>query len=210
VLDRRARVDPPLQQPELEEQLVALVGRQRLIKRPPQVDHRALRRAVPLGRQAGLAQHGRDPSLAASRYRQQMGRHHLRRRPEIHQQLRRTLVLKLPLRCRELVVDGVAHERMHEAHRGLDPQDLRLRQYAAGIGDAALVELREPRGRGQPGAIAEHRQRTRDRHGVGGQPRQAQQHRARHGPRADLIDQAGVSGVGFDALCLQRLEQLAQ
>ena len=115
---------------------------------------------------------------------------------------------QLALRRGEVVVDGVAHQRVHEAERRVRPQDLRAGQGARGGRDALLVGLGHRRDSGQAGAVAQHRDGARDRDDVGRQPRQPQEHGARHRARTDFADRVGVSAVGPHVLRLQRLEQL--
>ena len=120
------------------------------------------------------------------------------------------LVLELTLGRGKLVIDGVAHERMHEPERRLRPQDLRGNQRARRVGNAALIEARERCGRGEARAVAEHRDRAGDRDRFGRQPSEPQQDRARHGPRPDLPDRMGVRRVWLDPFRAHRLEELSE
>ena len=120
----------------------------------------------------------------------------------------RALVQQLALRRGEVVVDGVAHQRVHEAERPLRPQNLRSRQGASGSRYAVLVGLGHRRDGGQAGAVAQHRYGARYRDGVGRQPRQTQQHGAGHRAWTDFANRVGVRPVGLHVLRLQRLEQL--
>ena len=176
--DGRRRIHEPLHQPELQQQLLALLRRGRLLERPPQVQHRALGRTSAPRRQGRLSQQRHDPWLGAGRRGKQLRRDQLGRSAEVQQCPCRALVQQLALRRGEVVVDGVAHQRVHEAERRLRPQNLRSRQGASGNRYAVLLGLGHLRDGGQPGAVAQHRYGARYRDGVGRQPRQTQQHGA--------------------------------
>ena len=208
VLDGRRSVHEPLHQAELQQQLLALVVGRRLVERAPQVTDRTLGRASAPRGQGRIPQQRHDPCLGAGRHGEQLRRDHLGRGTEVHQRSRRALVQQLSLGRGEVVVDGVAHQRVHEAERRLRPQDLRPRQGASGNRDTVLVNLGQRRDCREPGTVAQHRDGARYGDGVGRQPCQPQQHRARHRARPDLADHIGVSPVGPHAVRLQRLEQL--
>ena len=135
----------------------------RLLERAPQVRDAALRRAAPDGRAARLAQLLGHPLLPAPRRGEQVRRDLLGRRARVEQHARGPLVLELALAERQLLVDGVAHERVDEAERRLAAQDLRPRQRAGGVGDARLVEPGQRRDGRQRGALGEHGDRAGDR-----------------------------------------------
>ena len=116
---------------------------------------------------------------------------------------------QLALAQREAVIDGVAHQRVHEAGRRLGAQDLGARERRHGPRDLRLVETRDPGHRGQVGALAQHGDGARDRGGLARQPRQSQQDRARDGARTDRAHHVGVRGVGLDGVGLERVQQLA-
>ncbi len=118
-------------------------------------------------------------------------------------------VQQLALAERQAVVDGVAHERVHEAGRRLGAQDLGARERGHRARDLRLVEAGDAGHRGQVGALAEHGDGARDRRGLARQPREPQQDRARDGARADRAHDVGVRGVGLDGVGLERVQQLA-
>ena len=107
------------------------------------------------------------------------------------------------------MIDGVAHQRVHEAERWLGPQDLRVGQGASGHRHAVLAGLGHRRDGGKAGAVAEHRHGARHRDGVGRQSRQTQQHGTGYRARAHLANGVRVRPVGRHRLLLQRLQQLA-
>ena len=114
----------------------------RLRQRPAQVGDAALRRAAGHRRAPRLAQQRGHPLLAALGSREQVRRDLLGRRAGVAQHARRLLVLQLALAERQLLVHGVAHERVDEAEREVRPQDLGARERARGVGHARLVERR--------------------------------------------------------------------
>ena len=119
-------------------------------------------------------------------------------------------VAELPLARGQVVVDGVAHERMHEAERRIAAQDLGPRQRRARRGDRRLVEPRERGDERQLGAVAEHRHGSSHRGRLLGEAVQAQQHGARDRARPDLAHRPRLASAGRHAVGLERAEELAQ
>jgi hypothetical protein len=120
---------------------------------------------VPGGVPRGLAQQRGDPRFGAARHRQQVGGDLLRRSADADQDARGALMLELALGRREVVVDAVSHERMHEVQRHLGAQDLGADQRPRRVGHPSVVEPGEAGGDRQPGPGAEHR------HGAGNRER---------------------------------------
>ena len=69
-------------------------------------------------------QHAGGPLVGPRRQHQQVGGHALGRGAGLGQQPRRALVVQLALARRELLVDRVPDQRVHEAQRRLGAQDL--------------------------------------------------------------------------------------
>ena len=197
VLDGRRHVQQRLGHAQLQQQRRALVLGRRLLQGAAQIGDRALRDAAPCRGARRVAEQRGDPGLGAARHHEQVRGHVLRCGAQVDQRLGRALVLQLALGRCELVVDRVAHERMHEPERRIRAQDLGSHERACGLGRARLVELGEDRGRREPGAVAQHRDRPRDRDRAGRQSRQAQQHRPRHrdrGPRSRITSASSAAG----------------
>ena len=210
VLDGGRALGQHLGETELGQQLGPPGGRRGLLQRPPQDRDAALRRPAPDGHARGVAQLPGDPLLPAARRPQQVRRHVLGRRARLAQHARGVLVLELALAQRQLLVDGVAHERVDEAQRRFRPQDLGPRERAGGVGHARLVEPGQGGDGGQRGALGQDGDRAGDGDRVRRQPREPDDHRARDRARADLEHHAGVRGVGPHAVGLERGQQLAQ
>ena len=195
---------------ELEQDLDALLGRGRLLERAAQVGDGALRRPAADGVAARALEQLRGPGRAAAGREQELRGDLLDRRAGLAQHLCGALVLELSLRGRELVVDGVADERVHEAERRLGPDDLRADQLARGGGHRALVGARQGGDAREVRALAEHGGGPGDRAGVVRQAREPQQHGAGDGARADGPHDRGLVGAGLHALGLERAQELAQ
>ena len=210
VLDRGRPARVRLREPEREPHAVDPVGLRRLVQRAPEVGDGRLDRRRAHGRPPRRLQQLGDPRLAARGRHEQLRRDLLAGRAVVAQHAGRALVLQLALGGRELVVDGVAHERVHEAQRRLGAQDLRAHERPRRAGHGRLVELGERGDDGQLGALAQHAHRARHRRGVRGEPGEAEQDGAGDGARADGAHGVEVRGVGTDALGLQRAQQLAQ
>ena len=120
------------------------------------------------------------------------------------------LVGHLPLARRDVAVDGVAHQGVHEAERVCVAQHLGARQQGDRRRDLALGQVGESGDGRQLGGVAEHRDGAGDRRAVPRELGQAHQDHARHGARPDGGDRVGVRGVGSHAVALQGAQQLAQ
>ena len=210
VLDGRRAVRHPFGEAELEQQRRSPRGRCRLRQRPAQMGDAALSRPAGHRGAARLAQQRSHPLLAALRSREQVRRDLLGRGSGVAQHARRLLVLQLALAERQLLVHGVAHERVHEADRQVRPQDLGARKRARGVGHARLVEAGERRDDRERGALGQDGDRAGDRDRVLGQPREPHDHSARDRSRADLEHHLGVGGVRPHAVGLERGQELAQ
>ncbi len=79
--------------------------------------------------------------------------------PASAQHLRRALVPQLALRGRQVAVDRVSHERVHERQRVLVLDDLGAGEYGERRRSVRLRDLGEGRHRRQRSAVAEHRRR---------------------------------------------------
>jgi hypothetical protein len=199
-----------LDQPELVEEHGAAVGGRRLLEGAAQVGHGAVGRAPADGGTSGAPEQVHHPVLAARRRHQELRRDVVGRGAHVEQHPRRTCVLELALARRQLAVDGVADERVHEVERGLGAEDVGAREGGDLLGRLGLVELRVHGHGPQLRALAEHRHRARDRPRGARQAREAQQHRARDRARADLADHVDVAGIGLDPLGLERADELAE
>ena len=118
-------------------------------------------------------------------------------------------VEQLALAERQALVDGVAYERVHEPGRRLGAQDLGPRERGHRARDLGLVEPGHAGHRPEVGALAEDGDGAGDGGRLAGQPREPQQHGARHGARADRAHHVGVRRVGLDRFGLERVQELA-
>ena len=139
-----------------------------------------------------------------------MSRHLLVGSPRSGKQLGRALVLKLALRLRHFVVDGCAHQRVHEGERALGLEDLRSRQRRRPRAGGSFVEARQRGHCGNVRAVAEHRRRPRHPYGLLRKPSQSGEHRPRHRPRSEVGDQVHVRCVRAHPLGIQRLQELVE
>jgi hypothetical protein len=182
VLGRRRAARQRLRGPERQQHRRSPLGRGRLLQRPPPERDGRVRGPAPHRRARGRLQALDHPGRAAPGRLEQLRGHLLVRRASVPQHDRRSLVQQAPLARRELVVDRVAHERVHEAQRRVGTQDLGPRQLAGGSRHRRLGQG----GQGGHGrhlrAIAEHADRARDGDRVPGQPLQSQEHGAGGGP----------------------------
>ena len=121
-----------------------------------------------------------------------------------------TRVHQLALTSRQLLVDGLAHQRVHEPERRPGAEDLRPGEHPARVGHLLLRQLGQLRHGRQVCALAEHGHGAGHAHGLIGEAREPQQHRARHGARPDVRHHVHVRGVGLHAVRLERAEQLPQ
>jgi len=133
---------------------------------------------------------------------------------------RRSRVLRKELRCafvacraprrRQLVVDRRAHDRVDELQRVPVAQDRHRGQGVRGLRGDLAVELGKRRGVAQLGALAEHRDGTRELVGGATHPPQTGGRRARDRLRRDLLDAACGRVLGDDAVGLEDPQQLLQ
>jgi hypothetical protein len=210
VLQGQRRVGVGPGGPELEQDRAAPLVRRRLLERAREVGDRAVGGAAPGRRAGGLLKHIDDPLVAAARHREQVGRHLVGGRPRPAQLGGRAGVHQLTVRRGELLVDGVAHQRVHEADRRLGMEDLGAAERGGGLRHLLLVQLRQ-RGHGREiRVVAEHRHRAHDVHRLVREPRQAQQHRSRHRPRSDVGHDVHVRRVRLHVVGRKRGEQLAE
>ena len=145
----------------------------RLVERALEVGDAALGRAALDGGPARLAQLLDHPLLPAPRRGEQVRRDLLGGRAGVEQHARRALVLQLALAERQLLVDGVADQRVDEGDRRLAAQDLGPREHAGGVGDARLGEPGQRGDGGQRGALGQHGDGAGDRDRVHREPRRA-------------------------------------
>lgn len=134
----------------------------------------------------------------------------LDRRSGSRQQLGGVAMAKLAFSGEQVSVHGRGNQWVSESEWRLGAQDFRARQRCQRGRGLLLPEPRKRRDNSQLGAITQHRHRLRDHPRLGGQPPQPQQHRARHRPRPEVLDQAQVRRVRPHRLHRQRLQQLAQ
>jgi hypothetical protein len=188
----------------------AALLRRRLGERTAPVGDRAVGGPAPHRGLPGRVEQVDRPGVAAGRRMEQLGGDLLDAGALVAQHARGPLVLQRALGGRQLVVDGVADQRVDEAERRLLAQDLRLDERAGDGGDRALVAAGEGGHGGQRGALPEHGDGACDRAGVLRQPPQPYEHRRRRGARADGADDVDVLRGGRDALGLERAQELAQ
>ena len=195
---------------ELEREGGLLLGGRRLGLGALQQSHRRIGRPPAQRKVRGLAQARDHPGVGAGWRQQQLRRDPLGGGAEAGEQPGRTLVLERAFRRRQSAVHGVADQRMDEAERLVGAEDLRASESLHGPRGARLVGAGERSDRGQAGLLPEHR------HGAGhchrrlweaGEP---EQHRARHGPRADGPYLRGSGGARRDLLGGQGAEQLTK
>ena len=159
---------------------------------------------------SGLDEHVRDPLLSPARHREQVSRHLVGRRACVAERLGRMRVHQLTLGRGQLVVDGVADERVHEAERRLVAEDLRAGERRGLSRHLLLGKLGQGGDGGEVGALAEHGDCARHTHGLFRKPREPDEDGPRNGARADVRHHLDARGVGRDAVGLERREQLAQ
>ena len=206
VPDGGRAVHEHLREPEIEQHGRApLLGR-RLGQRAGEQPDRRVRRAAGEGRAAGLVQQRGDVAVALRRDGEQLRGDLVGRRPERLEDPHRALVPQRALPERQLAVDGVAHERVHEAQRRVRAQDLRAGEDGGGAGQRGLVDLGQRRDRGQARALAQDGHRAGDRERLGRLPGEPQEHRPRHRARPDLAHDPGARRVRPHAFGLQRAQ----
>jgi hypothetical protein len=210
VLDRQRRVGLGGGQAGVEVQRRAQVGRRRLLQRTLQVDQRVLGPAAADRLAGGRAQQLDRRGVAAARRRHELGGDLLVGGVGGGEHGGGAAVLELALAGRDVEVDGVAHERVHEAERGVGPQDVGTRQVAGRTRDGVLGEPGERGDHRQLGALAEHRHGARDRGGLLVQAREAQQHGAGDRARADAADGRGTRGRRPHPVLVQRRQHVPE
>ena len=198
-----------LGQPQLEQQAGPALGRRRLLDRAGEQRHRGVRRALGARGGGSGGEHVDDPRIAAARRGQQVRRDLLRRRLVLGEQRGRASVAHDALRERHLVVDRVAHERVHEPGGRLRHEDLGAGERRRG--DGRLLE----RHAGQRGGHALHGdpedgERLRQGDRLVPEPVQPHQHGARDRPRPDPAHGARLARERPDVLLGERREELAQ
>ena len=210
VLERQRGVGVRAGDAEVEQDLPAPLRRRWLLERAGEIGHRAVGRAAPHRRLGRLHQQVHDPFLRAPRHREQVRGHLIGLCAGFTQHRGGTRVHQLALSRRQLLVDGLAHQRMHESERRSGTQDLRAREAPARVGHLLLGQLGQLGHGRQVGALAEHGNGPGHAHGLVREAREPQQHGARHGARPDVRHHVHVRGVGLHAVRLERAEQLAQ
>ncbi|HEV2771330.1 MAG TPA: hypothetical protein VGV57_00645 [Thermoleophilaceae bacterium] len=116
----------------------------------------------------------------------------------------------LELSGREIAVDGLADERVHEAERRLGPQDIGLDERAGGAGGLLDRQVGERPHLGHGRSVPEHGRRAGNRDRLGRQTGEPQRHGAPGRARTERIDQGYVGGLRTHALRTQRAEELVQ
>lgn len=155
-------------------------------------------------------QHARHLGIPSGRNREQVRGHLLGGRPGIHQHSRRASVLEFAITRREIPIDRVADERMHEAQRRLGAQDLGASEGASRRRHVGLVEAGERSDGRDVGGVTEDGDGLGDPNGRVGQAGQAQQHRAGERAGPDLAHRRGAGSRGVDAVGGQRRQELAE
>ena len=109
------------------------------------------------------------------------------------------------------LVDGRAHDGVRELDVGRsDAQQVAADERGRGVACDLEVEARELGDVAELGAVAEHRSRTREAGGLGGQPREPKRHRPRDRFRPDLQDPVGIGLHRRQAFAGDRREQRPQ
>ena len=194
---------------EVEQQPWPLRGRRRLLQRALQIAHRAVDGAAGHRRGARVVQQFRHLGVAAPRRVHQLAGDLVQRRADPAQHAGRARVQQLALAERQALVDGVAHQRVHEARRRLRAQDLGPRERGHRARHVRLLEAGDAGHRGQVRALAEHGHGAGDRGGLAGKLREPQQHGAGDRARTDRAHHVGVRGIRLDRVGLERVHELA-
>jgi hypothetical protein len=148
--------DAQLDDAQTVEECGAVLGRRRLVERAPQERKRAVDVAARLGRLACLEQPLGDPRVGGRRDAQKVRAHLLGRRPRVVQEGGGTHVHERSRLTGDLLVHGVADERMAERQQLTLAQDVRVGEAVGGDGGIGGVELGERRRLGEHAAVTEH------------------------------------------------------
>jgi hypothetical protein len=210
VLERGGAAGERLGQSELEQERGAVLGRRRLGQRAGEACGGVGGIALAAGAGRGDSQRVGHPLLTTRRDRQKLRGHALGRGSRLRENPGGARVEQLALARRDVVVDRVAHEGVHEGELRIAAEYLRVRELVGGAGRVLDWDLRYERRRGDLGAVAEDGDGTHEPPRLGGQARQPQQHRARDGTGAQLAHRSGIGGVWSDPLDPQCAHELAQ
>ena len=145
-------MDVQLGAPELEQDLGAQLRRRRLGECAPQVLDDTVRRAPALGGACGRHRGIDDPGVAVGGDRHQVRGDLLDRRRPVGEQAGCAPVGACALDRRNVVTDGVPHERVHELGHLLASQDLGAHQRLRGLPARAVVEIGEIGDEGEVGS----------------------------------------------------------
>ena len=103
------------------------------------------------------------------------------------------------------MVDGIAHERVDEAERGLVPEDVGSCQRSRGTSGSLLLQVSESCDERKSGAVAEHRDGLGHRGRLSRKSVQAAQHGPGDRSRADLPDRVHLCRIGRHAVRFRRV-----
>ena len=187
----------------------AAVGRRRLGERALEVAHGGGGVAEGERPARRLAQHGDDPLLARGRRLEDLRGDLLRRAVALGEQPRGARVEVGALEQRDVVVDRRADDGVDEGERVARGEHLRAHEQRRGLVGGRRVEPGELGRGGEAGAVAEDGHGARERHGPGGQAREAQQHDARDPARAERGDALRLARGRRDPLGGDLAQQLA-
>ncbi len=159
---------------EFEEYFGPGCGHWRLEKGPFEIRAGQVWGAASTRLAGGSPQRVDQPLITAGPRSQQVPSYLVEFRSLVGQAASGALMPALPRRDGQVLINGGAHQRVHETHRGLIVEDPLGRQRLNGVSDGRRMELREGGDPRQGGARTEHGHRTG--HGQG---------RRRHAPQPE-------------------------
>jgi hypothetical protein len=109
----------------------------------------------------------------------------------------------LPFERRQLVVDGVADQRMNKPEWWFGSQDLGPDQRPRSRLDRCRRKSGHGRQHGEVATFAQHGHGASQRHGVVVESGEAGQHRARYGAQTEIGDDVGIGSVRADLVSVQ-------
>ena len=199
-----------LGQPQAPEQPAPLVVRRRLVERAAEVSGRHVGRAHVQRGGGGTAQRRHAPCIGGRLGGEQVRGLVFEAHPVTLEKPRGAPVHQRALRSRYVFVHGGTDERMHELERSAERQDVGSGERIGRRGCRRVLDVRE-RGRPRDGRERlEHGRGAHERPGVLRQPAQPQQHDARDGLGAHLLDPDGRGRGRRDAVGGELADELVE